>query len=190
MFTIASLKSLLPVAPLAPLAALLALAAAIDLRHRRIPNWLTLAMAVSGLAQSLLPGTHLSPGSAVLGLLTGVGLLIVPFVLQALGGGDVKLLGAVGAWLGPWLTLEVFVVCCVVGMVIVLAQATAEGRLRTLFRNSALLTLNIAQVDRLGAEHVAATGAACGKTARQPLPFAVPVLISVSLVLWWSGGMR
>ena len=117
-------------------------------------------------------------------------LLIVPFALRALGGGDVKLLAAVGAWVGPWTTVLIFLVCCVVGLVIVLVQGVAEGRLRTIFRNSSLLALNVAHVDRLGADHVAGVGAACGRTARKPLPFAVPILVSVALVLWWCGGVR
>ena len=75
------------------------LAAGFDLRSRRIPNWLT----VTGFAVALgLRGlTGLDPflsGLAAAGLAF---LLSLPFfALGGFGGGDVKLLTAVGAFLG------------------------------------------------------------------------------------------
>ncbi len=72
-----------------------------DIWSYRLPNKLmllgfvlgvlcaTLACGVSGLEQSLL------------GALLGFVLLFVPFALGKLGGGDVKFMGAVGAFLGP-----------------------------------------------------------------------------------------
>jgi prepilin peptidase CpaA len=81
-------------------------AAAFDLRSRRIPNWLNLAVALSGLVAHVvsrgLTGAAWSLGGAALGL----GLLYVPFAARWLGGGDVKLAGAMGAWLGPRLVLS------------------------------------------------------------------------------------
>ena len=84
-----------------PMLALLAWAALIDLRDRRIPNWLTVSLALAGLAQSFTWAHTVTPGAAALGFATGFGITFVLFGLGALGGGDVKLLAGLGAWLGP-----------------------------------------------------------------------------------------
>src|SRR4051812_45423456 len=86
---------------LAPLLALLIIAAAIDLRIRKIPNWLTLSLAGSGLLLSMLGASLITPGAAILGLLTGFALNFGLFLLRIRGGGDVKLFAAAGAWVGP-----------------------------------------------------------------------------------------
>jgi prepilin peptidase CpaA len=86
--------------PLAGLVALLALAALIDLRERRIPNWLTGAVA------ALYPFYVLASPMPIdwLGAL-GVALAVftfgyVLFARQLIGGGDVKLIAAVSLWTG------------------------------------------------------------------------------------------
>ena len=72
-----------------------------DLRWRKIPNWLTYpAIPIAILLHWMIAGKHaalLSLGGAALGL--GV---LLPFVLLGgLGGGDWKLVGALGAFFEP-----------------------------------------------------------------------------------------
>jgi prepilin peptidase CpaA len=165
-----------------PMVALLTWAAAVDLRIRRIPNWLTVAMMLSGFAQSLTWAHTVTPGQSALGFLTGFGLTLLFFWLGAMGGGDVKLLAAVGAWLGPWPTIVVFGIEAVLGMVFVLAHAACTGRLTRLFQNSTVIALNyVAAADAAALEQAADTGRACSSSSR--LPYAVPVLLAVLLVL-------
>jgi prepilin peptidase CpaA len=80
----------------------LAAAVANDIYSRRIPNSLVAITLVSGIA---LHAAYLG-GDGLVTALTGsvVGLLIfIPFyAIGGLGAGDVKLLAAVGAFLGPW----------------------------------------------------------------------------------------
>jgi prepilin peptidase CpaA len=168
--------------PYVPLVALLCWAAIGDLRARVIRNWLTVSLMLSGLVQSFLPGGTISPGDAFLGLLAGFGLLILPFAIGAIGGGDVKLLAGVGAWVGPMLCFQIFAVEAVIGMGIVLAQAAAAGRLAALFRNSAVLAMNMAHADRLGSDHLQKTARHC-RSIDRPLPYAVPTLLATVLVL-------
>lgn len=165
-----------------PMLGLLLLAAVVDWRQRRIPNWLTLGLLASGLARSLVWGGALPPTQALLGALAGFGLLLVLFVLGAVGGGDVKLLAGVGAWLGPYWVLQVFAAEAVIGLVIVLVQSIRQGRLRILLRNSAVVALNLAQIDQVGVEHVIASGQSA-QSVNKPLPYAVPVLIATLVVL-------
>jgi prepilin peptidase CpaA len=166
---------------LAPLLAMLLLAAIGDLRERKIRNWLTVAIMLTGLARSFTPAHSVAPGGAGLGLLVGFGLMFVLFAMGAVGGGDVKLLAGVGAWLGPAPTLCVFAVEAIIGMLIVLVQAAWQRRLSDLFHNSMLLVVNVAHVKELGIEHVTATGQST-RSVDRPLPYAVPVFLAVALM--------
>jgi len=174
--------TLLQFLSMAPLVVMLVIAAIIDWRSRRIPNWLTLVIVLSGLGSSLLPGHVTTLGQAGLGLVVGFALPFVLYALGALGGGDVKLLAGIGAWLGPWGVFLVFCAEAVVGMIIVIIQATKQKRLSALVRNSTVLTVNMINIDRVGADAVVETGKAC-KSVERPLPYAVPVLIAVLIVL-------
>ena len=114
----------------APLVVMLAVAAAIDIRSRRIPNALTGLLAFTGLMQSFTAGHTVSPWLSILGLLSGAGLLLALFAIGAVGGGDLKLLAAAGAWLGPKLVFQVFLLEAVLGMLLVLISCAIHGRLR------------------------------------------------------------
>jgi prepilin peptidase CpaA len=78
-----------------------AAAVATDLRARRIPNWLTASACLLGLGLN----AALGGGDGALRALLGAGLgfaLLAPFYqLRAIGAGDVKLLIAIGALVGP-----------------------------------------------------------------------------------------
>jgi hypothetical protein len=67
-------------------------------------------------------------------------------------------------------------------MVIVLVQSAKQKRLSALFRNSAVLTMNLVNIDTLGADAVCETGKAC-RSIERPLPYAVPVLVAALIVL-------
>src|SRR4051812_15919975 len=112
----------------APLMVLLALAAFVDWRIRRIPNWVTFTLVLTGLAQSITPWAIVSPGSAVLGLLAAFVLIFPLYALGAVGSGDVKLLAGIGAWFGPQAALAVFAVEAIVGMVMTLMLAAHQGK--------------------------------------------------------------
>lgn len=81
------------------LVALLVLSVGWDLKARRIPNWLTLAALVVALLLRIPLGFGVVLSGA--GAATLAFLIVLPvFALGGLGGGDVKLLAAVGAFLG------------------------------------------------------------------------------------------
>jgi prepilin peptidase CpaA len=167
-----------------PMLGLLTWAAAIDVRARRIPNWLTASLALAGLAQGWTWAHTVTPWQSFLGLSAGFGLTFVLFGLGALGGGDVKLLAGLGAWLGPMPTLMVFAGAALIGMLYVLVQAAWEGRLVALFRNSAVIAVSLTHAGEIGLERAAETGKACSAAAR-PLPYAVPILAATLIVIHW-----
>jgi prepilin peptidase CpaA len=169
---------------LLPMFALLGWAAIQDVRTRRIPNWLTLALAASGILKSFVTRGGISPAEAGLGLLVGFAIPFLLFALGALGGGDVKLLAGIGAWLGAVAAVEVFIVAAIVGLVIVLVQCAWQGRLLLLFKNSAVLAINLVHIGDVGVKHATETGRSM-KSIDRPLPYAIPLLIATLFVANW-----
>jgi prepilin peptidase CpaA len=72
-----------------------------DWRSRRIPNWLTVPALLLGLAANTLALGWVGAKDSLLGAGLGLGLLLPFVLLRSLGGGDWKLVGALGAFLGP-----------------------------------------------------------------------------------------
>lgn len=165
-----------------PLLFLLGIAVVTDWRERRIPNWLTALILLTGLANAIVWGSPVSLSSALLGMLVGFGILVIPFILNAMGGGDLKMLVGIGAWLGPWATVQVYAVASVAGLIIVIAQCAATGRLTRLFSNSTLIVANFANFDRLGKDQVVASGQSL-QSIDKPLPYAVPAIIGVAVTV-------
>src|SRR5262245_28491734 len=127
--------------------AMCGVAAVWDVRWRRIPNWLTLPLIMTGVARSFPAGSMITAGQAVAGIAVGFALAFVLFALGALGGGDVKLLAGIGAWLGAINVLKTFAVAAVIGMLIVVVQSARRGRLAGLLRRSALMSTNVMHAD-------------------------------------------
>ena len=101
-----------------------------DVRTRRIPNWLTgaIAGAAFGLA---FGGGPVTPLRALLGLVVGLALMLPGHVIGATGAGDVKLMAAVGAVVGPDVIFRVFLYSAVAGGVLAVVVALRRGRLGT-----------------------------------------------------------
>ena len=101
-----------------------------DLRARRIPNWLTFPTMLLGVV--LHAGQQGMQGMAfsVAGAAVGMGLLIAPYLAGGMGAGDAKLMGAVGALLGPKMVLAAFLCTGIVGGVYALVLIVQKGSLR------------------------------------------------------------
>ena len=80
--------------------AVVAAACWFDVRTRRIPNTLTFSAAALGLAACTVAHGGDGAVSSATRLLLGLALFFPIFALKGLGAGDVKLMGALGAWLG------------------------------------------------------------------------------------------
>lgn len=77
------------------------IAAWIDVRSRRIPNPITLLGAAAGLLVHAYGSGLYGVADSVLGLALGLALMLPGYLLHSTGAGDVKLMAAVGAILGP-----------------------------------------------------------------------------------------
>jgi prepilin peptidase CpaA len=124
---------------LAALCAGLGTAAAIDARHRRIPNAVSLAMACSGLILAATGASGISLASSVAGLVIGFVMMLPGHTLGATGAGDVKLFAAAGTLLGAGKMLPAFVCVALAGGVLALGIAWHRGRLGRTMSNTARL---------------------------------------------------
>jgi prepilin peptidase CpaA len=95
--------------------AVLLLSALTDIRWQRIPNWITFP----GMAGAVILHTAFHGQQGLLfslkGIGMGLGLLLVFYVLGGMGAGDVKLLGTVGAFVGPDGVLSAFLMTALLG---------------------------------------------------------------------------
>ncbi len=78
----------------------LLLAAAYDQRSREIPNWISLVLLIVALGAKLAGWHPVSWTGILVGLGAAFAVSFALFALGGLGGGDVKLLTALGAALG------------------------------------------------------------------------------------------
>ena len=97
------------------LLSILSISAIIDFRIQKIPNLITFpAMIIALLYHFYINGINGLIFSA-LGLATGIGLLLIPYILGGMGAGDAKLMGAVGAILGTKSVFMAFLFTAIVG---------------------------------------------------------------------------
>jgi len=106
-------------------------AAVYDVRYRRIPNWLSLSGILLGLALNAFlyrgwPGLRLS----LQGLALGFGVYFMLYALRAMGAGDVKLMGAVGAIVGWRDWFGTFLITAIIGGAMALILMALRGRIR------------------------------------------------------------
>lgn len=125
------------------LAGVLVAAAFQDVRAGKVYNWLTYPAIVVGLGLGALVGG--AEGYAWGGLTNhlagfgfGFGVLFVAFVLGGMGGGDVKLMAAVGAFLGWPGALDALFYSFLVGAAIGLVAVVWKGRVRDMLRRLAV----------------------------------------------------
>lgn len=155
-------------------------AAVFDLRTRRIPNGLTVgAVGFALLVRAAPGGAPLSEGLMGLGLAAAI--LVPLFAARVVGGGDAKLLMAVGAFLGPRELL-----------LALLATALAGGALSLIVaaRQRAVLPVLLGVIDAVR------YGVTLGRSGRPPAaaggPLSVPYAVAVALgsfsVLFLSAG--
>ena len=118
----------------------LGLAAAVftDVRTRRIPNWLTGAIAAAGFGLAFGGGT-VTPMRAALGLLVGLVLMMPGHVIGATGAGDVKLMAAVGAVVGPDMALRAFLYSAIAGGILAIGVAVRRGVLSSTLQDTSRL---------------------------------------------------
>jgi prepilin peptidase CpaA len=154
-------------------------ACAFDLRMSRIPNWLTFGAAAAALAFHLATGGASGVAQGIGGWVAGVALLLAPYALGGLGAGDVKLMGALGAWLGPGDTFWLAMYTGTAGAVMALIVGALHGYLRRAVSNIWLL-LTHWRVNGLRPFPELTLSTSHGPR----LAYAAPILIGTIVMLW------
>ncbi|MGH7486327.1 MAG: A24 family peptidase [bacterium] len=106
-----------------------------DWHCRRIPNWLTVSALLTGIGINTLAMGWGGLKEALLGAGLGLGLLLPFVLLRSLGGGDWKLVGALGAFLGPARLIVVLLAAILAAGVMALALIVWKRRIGQTLRN-------------------------------------------------------
>jgi prepilin peptidase CpaA len=153
-----------------------------DWQSRRIPNWMTVPGFFLGLVFNAAfwnwPGVKASLQGAGLGL----GLLL-PFVLmRGLGAGDWKLMGALGAWLGPSNVILALLGTVFVTGLMAIVQVLRHGRLKETLVNMGSLILTFATFG------IRSTRVTLDNPGLLKLPFGVAAAVATTLlfIAEWS----
>jgi prepilin peptidase CpaA len=171
------------VPPLPQLASVLTavIACATDLKSRRIPNVLTLTAAAGAFGFFLVrDGVYGFVWSAA-GWAVGLLMFMPFFLLRGIGGGDVKLVAALGAWLGPMSAVWLALYAAVAGGPLALVVALSRGYTKQAFANIWGL---------LGFWRLAGVRPHPGLTLETAqsgtprLPYALPIAAGLVLTLW------
>ena len=107
-----------------------------EIRERRIPNWLTLGAIALGLGAAAIEGGGEGLVDSALGLALAGGLFLPFCLLGVVGGGDMKLMAAVGAIVGWPMVLRVLCDTCIAGGLIAVAMMAWKGMLLTTLANA------------------------------------------------------
>lgn len=120
---------------LALLVLLLLVATTVDVRERRIPNWLVASGMVAALAFHGIAPQGQGLLFALSGLSVGIATLLPMYALRVMGAGDVKLMGMIGAFLGVYGVIGAVLASMAAGGLLALAMAAGKRMLPQMIAN-------------------------------------------------------
>jgi len=154
----------------------LGMASVLDWRFRKVPNGLTLPLILTGIVfrsvREGIPGL----GESLLGFTVGIALLYLPFLLGGIGGGDVKLMGAIGAFVGPVAAVKVFLIGALVGAVLSLFEIARKKEWKSTLENLRNRIVHVLLTNRWAPE---------SEIRFSPRPLRVPYALALSAGYGW-----
>jgi prepilin peptidase CpaA len=155
----------------------------------KIHNALTFPLIASGLVDHAITGgsAGLASGASAMGV--GFGVFFLVYLLGGMGGGDVKLMAGVGAWLGAPGTLVIAAIASIAAGVYALVVIATSGRVRETYLHLAVLFHRIGAVGRhFVAEDCVETAVARPDRRSRLIPFAAMTgigLVTLILIARW-----
>jgi prepilin peptidase CpaA len=152
-----------------------------DYRSRRIPN----ALTMSGLAVALVLRGIVGPEAIVDGLvgaLLAFVLTLPLLMLGVMGGGDAKLLMAIGGFMGPRHFLWAGALIAIIGGMMAVIDAGRRGALLPVLFNCGEIMKHWATFGRRGANRSFASVGAL------TIPYGIA--IAAGALLWWFAGVQ
>jgi prepilin peptidase CpaA len=159
----------------------LIVAAVIDGWMLKVPNWITFPMIISGWIYAGYMGGWAGLGYSLLATVVGLALLMPAY---AVGGGDVKLLAGVGAWVGTLVTLYAFCWSAIIGGVIAVLMVLYR-KAWTKHQKQFLNILN--EFATIRDPNQLATIAAERKPRMYLLPYGIPIALGTIAYFAWTG---
>lgn len=150
-------------------------AGVLDWRYHRIPNWLTVTGLAAGLAVNTWFAGWAGLKASLLGAALGLGLIFPFLLLRAMGGGDWKLVGALGGILGPGALLDMLFVAAIAAGIFAVVVVIAKGRAGETLRNMGHMLGSFARMQMPGPE------VSLDNPNAAKIPFGVSVAIAVIL---------
>jgi len=167
-----------------------------DLRHTRIPNWLTLPLLAGGLLYAVLHAGLPGLGQAAAGASTAGLIMIIGYIMFGGGAGDAKLMMAFGAWLGFDASIILMLGVTITGFVQAMVVVISRGGLRdvpiTIFHSMITVRHASKQVWRgkaMGPVEIDESTEIALNSAPRPrpkgwVPYA-PAILAGTIVTWW-----
>jgi prepilin peptidase CpaA len=147
-----------------------------DWRTRRIPNWLTVSAFLVGVTANVLVYRWAGFRASLAGAGTALGLLLPFVLLRGMGAGDWKLMGALGAFLGPTRIVFVLFSAIVLAGVAACVMVTWRHRWGATLRNLRELLFGFAVFGLRPNPQIH-----LGNTTLPSLPFGSVVAVAVPL---------
>jgi prepilin peptidase CpaA len=161
------------------------IAAVTDIWKFKVYNVLTLPLLVSGIVYH---GLRADLGNSLMGILFGFGALIALYVIGGMGAGDVKLMAALGAWLGVKLTFYVFIASSLAAGLYAVLLMLLTGKMGETLVNLHILWLRLASIGRhLGSDDQIEKEVRRSDRRGRIIPFAAMVAIGIIATLLWFG---
>jgi prepilin peptidase CpaA len=154
-----------------------------DLRSRRIPNWLTVPGLLIGVAANTVLGGWIGLKTSLVGAAVGLALLLPFVLLRSLGAGDWKLAGALGAFVGAGLLVNLLLGSVFVAGLMAVGLVVYKGRIRQTLRNMGHILISLVTFQLPGAQ------VSLDNPESLKVPYGVALAFTVVLygILWKMG---
>jgi prepilin peptidase CpaA len=119
-----------------------------DVWRFKVYNLLTLPLFACGLAYHALNAGVPGLRESLAGLLFGFGILIFPYMLGAIGAGDVKFVSAIGAWLGMQPMIPIILIGCLATGLYAVVLMVMHGGYRHAWANLQLTFFRLSTIGR------------------------------------------
>ena len=159
---------------------ILLLAAWTDLQQHRIPNVLSLGGIVLGIVLHTWISGFSGFAIGLAGAAVGIGILLPFYLLKGMGAGDVKLMGAVGAFLGPHNAMLATGLSLGAGGLLGVIILVLRGGLKPLalrYYGTLKCLLITGKISHQAPE--------TGEVAATKFPYAAAIGIGTVVALWW-----
>jgi prepilin peptidase CpaA len=154
-------------------------AVAFDVRTRRIPNALNFGAAAAAVCFAFFQAGAYGTTSALAGWFLGAVFFFPFFAIGGMGAGDVKLLAALAAWLGPLDAIYLAFFSSLAGGAAALVFSATRGYLRQAVSNMRLMLMHWRVV---GLRPVPGLTLGDGRAPR--LTYAIPIAVGALCTLW------